>query len=231
MTAVAAPLSIEDLEQQPESVEQFLEPPRQVRITLSASATAPLRLDWNIGGKTGRNTTLFVKPGGSVVQPLAKAEVWLGPFSTPERYLKAKDEAERSRLKDFWRLEKARVLNKWDYPRPQNHMKDGTNPTGPHRFPDVSVTILEADGSELEPMRLHQLYKLGEFDNFWTPDKFGPAESSEDVRAEYEARIAAQAAQHETEKSEMLQRLAKLEGMVGAVISSGKAEANANRSR
>lgn len=183
------------------------EAPRQCKIYLSKKATAPVMLTWN-PGKGGVQTRIKLEPGKSVIQPLSKAEVWFGPFTVPERYAAATSPKEKESLQEFWRTEKSRVLNRYDYPR--QHLRDGFAPIARHRFPDVTVTVVEADGTENEPIRLHQLYKIGD----WDQTEFATNETINEVKAHYEERLSEQKEKYESQISSMNGQIARIEGLL-----------------
>lgn len=223
--AVDPSQSIEDIDQLPESTDIDERPPRQCKIMLSADAPRAIPLDWHPGGGNGnygRNSRIWLQPGKSVVQPLWKVEAWFGPFTLPERFRAARSEAEKDELRSFWRNEKSRVLDRFDYVRPTNHLKDGTNPIGAHRLPHLTMIVIEPDGAENPPIDLHKLYKIGEFDEVWTEDKFAHPEDPNAIREQYEARLAEMKGQHESERAADRERLARLEGQIAAVLASGK---------
>lgn len=189
-----------------------IEAERQCRITLAADALHPVDLEWNPGGRNGKLTRITLEPGKSVVQPLSKAQVWFGPFAVPLEYAQTDDERRKEGLRNFWATEKARYLNRYDYPR--KSAKEMA-PTGPHRSPDVSVTIIEADGSEHEPIRLHQLYKIGEWDP--NKDSFAPQETADEIEARYKAELD----ERDGEVAALRRQVAELAGMVKGVVAAG----------
>jgi hypothetical protein len=189
---------------------------KQCRISLSPKAEKPLPLFWNVGGKHGRDTVITVEPGKSVTQPLSKCQVWFGPFSVPGEFATA-DERRKEKLRKFWAEEKERYLKRYDYPRPTSMVKDGYEPIGPHRSPDVTITIIEEDGTEQPPIRLHQLYKIGDWDPL--KEKFDRHETAEQVKARYEAELAAVSAKYEREVADMRLALQEVKGLVkGAAL-------------
>jgi ABC-type hemin transport system substrate-binding protein len=99
--------------------------------------------------------------------------------------------------------------------------KGGYEPTGPHRSPDVTITIIENDGTENEPIRLYQMYKIGEFDPL--VDTFGNKETAEQVEARYKAELESNAAKYEEELRMTRMALAEVKGMVNVLA--GKATA------
>jgi hypothetical protein len=179
-----------------EQSKDVIEAEKQCRITLHPDAPREYHFNWH-PGKGGRNTVLVIKPGQSIVQPLSKAQAHFGPFSIPREYAKTTDERRKNALRDTWVSEKTRALCRFDYERPLSVKRDGYEPIGPHRFPHVIVTVLEADGTEHAPMDLHELYKIGEHDPL--KDSFGPKESVAEVKAKYEAQLDEAASAHAKE--------------------------------
>lgn len=193
---------------------QQVQADKQCRIYLHESVDKPLPLSWNVGGKHGRDTVITVEPKTKgVVQPLAKAQAWFGPFTVPLEYRGA-DEGRKDKLRKFWAEEKKRALDRYDYPRPLSYAKDGMNPTGPHRFPNVIVEIIEDDGSTSGAIHLHKLYKIGEFDEAFPLASFGPKESADEIKSRYEAELSTVASNHEREMAEMRRQLAEIGGLV-----------------
>jgi len=223
VSATLQHLDIADLDQAAtiDHSKEQVQADKQVRIRLSADAKLPLQLFWNVGGKHGRDTVITIEPGKSIVQPLSKAQVWFGPFSVPMEFATA-DERRKEKLRGFWAIEKARYLNRYDYPRPTSMTKDGYEPTGPHRSPDVYITIIEPDGQELPEIRLHQLYKIGEWDPL--KDKFTQKESAEDIKARYERELDEIKRERDRELGEMKEQIAKLGGLVQGRLFTEKAK-------
>lgn len=183
---------------------------RQVRVTLSKDAPHRIDLSWNTGGRFGRREPLYLNPGKSVVLPLDRASAFFGPFAWILELETATDEQRRSALKYTIQKESQRILNQYDYDRPLSKGKDGYEPIGPHRFPDVTVTIINADDSEEGPLRLHEIYRVGEFDPL--KDQLVPRES-----------IAEKEAEHKRERDQDRREIDELKGMVrGALAGTGK---------
>ena len=206
-TAILPLEEIEELERDQATPGVVDQAPKQCRIFLSPQAKEPIMLTWH-PGPGGVRTRIRLEPGKSVVQPLAKAEVWFGPFTVPERYAAATDPQEKEALQRFWREEKDRVLKRYDYPR--QHLRDGFKPIGPHRFPDVTVTVIEPDGTEGEPIRLHQLYRIGEWDTI----EYASQETAEEVREKYEEILEKQRREYESRIADMARQIARIEGLI-----------------
>jgi hypothetical protein len=215
VNAVDDILDIDDIDSRSVELKSqgYIDAERQVKIYLAASAPAPIKLEWNAGGRNGRQTIIELKPGHMIVQPLGKAEAWFGPFSKPKEYAQTSDERKRESLRNLYRTERERYLLRYDWPRmsgrgQQPNMQKG----GHHRSPDIIVTIVNADGTEEVPISLHQLYKIGE----WDPEKdtFGIVESADDIRAKYEAKIIEERQHHDDQVSALRRELAELAGLV-----------------
>lgn len=200
---------------------------RQCRVELSKDWPRMVPLNWNVGGRGGRETQIPLHPGGHVVQPLAKMQVWFGPFSIPAEYAQTTDEGRKERLRRTWAEEKSRYLNRYDYPRPASMQKDGVEPIGPHRSPDVTVTIIEADGSESEPIRLYQLYKIGEFDPL--KDTFGERETAAQVEERYKAELATVSARYEADQAAMRAQVSEMAGLLKGFMAGTAQTAAANQ--
>lgn len=208
-----AVLSIEDLESEAilRQAKGIVEAERQCRISLAATWPRAVPLDWNAGGPNGRRTVIPLEPGKSVVQPLPKAQVWFGPFAIPMEFATA-DERRKDHLRKFWADEKARYLNRFGYPHKKSGYHPDMTPIGPHLSPDVTITILEADGSESDPIRLYELYKIGEFDPL--KDEFGIHETADQVEERYKAELAAVSDRYERDQAEMKTKMAEMAGML-----------------
>lgn len=213
-------LSIEELDRDAasEQAKQFILAERQCRMTLAADWPRPVALEWH-PGKVGQRTMLWLHPGKSIVQPIGKVQCWFGPFPVYFQIRVETDEKKKQRLRDTWKTERERYLNRYDYPRGTGRgVKPDMTPSGPHRSPDVTVTILEADGTESEPIRLYELYRLGEFDPL--KDTFIQKESAEQVEARYKAEGAAMNERYEREAQEFRMQVAELKGLIGAKVAS-----------
>lgn len=217
--ASASALSRMDRERTLNESKEVVQGEKQCRITLSPSAPHSIELPWH-GGKGSRPTVIVLEPGKSVVQPLSRSQVWFGPFAKYAEYEASTDEKHRADLRDFITLETERYLKRYDYPRGDGRgYHPDMRPTAPHRSPDVTVTILEADGSEQEPIRLHELYEIGEFDPL--KDTFGPKETPEDVAKRYESKLAEYEATVQAHRREM----AELKGIVKGSLMHGEKSA------
>jgi hypothetical protein len=209
---MTAHLTLADLDANVEQheAEQNEERQRTVRVTLAKDAPHRLDLSWNTGGRFGRREPLYLNPGKSVVLPLDRASVFFGPFAWILELETCTDEARRAALKYTITTEAARILNMYDYDRPISKGKDGYEPIGPHRFPDVTVTILNADDTEEKPMRLHEIYGKGAFDPL--KDQLVPRET-----------IADREAKHAEERNRDRREIDELKGMVrGALAGTGR---------
>lgn len=211
--AASATLSRMDRERVLDASKDVVQGEKQCRITLSPDAPHALELSWH-GGRGSRATMIVLEPGKSIVQPLGKAQAWFGPFSLYAEYENTHDERKRNDLAQFISTETKRFLDRYDYPRGDGRgYHPDMRPSGPHRAPDVTVTILEADGTEQEPIRLHELYEIGAFDPL--RETFTVKESTEDVAAAYERKLAERDGLIEQYRREM----AELKGIVkGSVL-------------
>lgn len=178
---------------------------RQCRIELGPNRTTPLALPWNLMGK---KTVFVLSPvqGGKrmCVVPLERAQAWFGFFTLERAIDQERDPKRKNLLLNTYREERERALNTWgDYPRPRK-LSEGTEPIGPHRFPDVICTVIEQDGTEWDPIRLHEQYRIGDFDTLQFNDP-----------------IAEQNAALETERAERSKldlELAEMKGQMKALL-------------
>lgn len=184
------------------------------RITLAADAPEHYDIDWCEG--LGKKNILYVlEPGKSIVWPLNKARSYFGPFDIQEQYEKTTDEKAINEMRTLISTEKARYVNRYDYPR----NREG-QPVGPHRSPDVTISLIGANGRDEKPVRLYEMYGLGEFDDY----TFDHKPSVEELEAKYTAQLEAKDAEIAKERQEMAERMARLEGrfdgaVAGAVAS------------
>ena len=215
MSAQLLDIEAIDREALAEQSRGMVEAEKQCRIELASDWPRTVPLKWNVGGRHGRDTVINLEPGHSVVQPLSKAQVWCGPFAIPKEYAASTDDRVKKRLRDLWVRERTRILNQYDYPRGERGYKPDMAPTGPHRFPHFIVTVENADGTKDEPIDLHQMYKIGEWDPI--KDSFKPKESVDAVRAKYEAELEERAKYYEREQAELKAKLAEMAGMIKGV--------------
>jgi hypothetical protein len=136
-------------------------------IRLASDWPRPLVLAWTQGvvGKTiGSKTKRTLKPGDKTLLDIARAQAYFGMFTLPHDIEDVMDEKRRAGMLQQFDDMKARTLLQWgDFPKSSNHMKDGNEPLGPCRFPDVFVTVIEADGERWPEMRLRDLYGWGDY--------------------------------------------------------------------
>lgn len=216
--------SIEDIDRQEllETSKAQTEPDKQCRITLAKDwkrgdpeHRRRIMLPWNPGGPRGRLSVIELAPGKSVVRPLWQAMAWFGPFGLLYDFQKAETETQKQYFREKYAAEKMRILNQYDYPRPTSMGRaNSVEPVGPHRFPDVTCTVIDNEGNDMPEMRLHKLYKIGEFDEAYPIDSFGKTESVEDVKAKYEAELSASALAHQKEMQALHAQMKELGGMV-----------------
>lgn len=161
------------------------------------------------GSRRARDIDLF--KGKSIDVDIKRARAWLGWFTVPHDIEGERNETKVREMNEFFAIERARTLLTFgDYPRPRKY-GDGIDPIGPHRMPDFVATVIEADGSEWEPIRLHELYKIGEFDplQFTDPDAV--------LTAKYEETVA---------ENDMLKKmLAEMQGQIKGIAAMVKAGA------
>lgn len=201
-----------------EQIAAYVLSERQCRITLSADWPRIVPLAWH-PGKVGKPSVIPLAPGKSVIQPLGKTQCWFGPVATYFDIKVATDEKKKQTLRDLYKAERTRYLDRYDYPRGDGKgAKPIMTPSGPHRSPDVTITILEADGTESEPVRLYELYKIGEFDPI--KDTFFVKESPEQIEARYQAELASVNERYEREVLDFRMQLAELKGLIGSKTAS-----------
>ena len=204
---------------------------RQCRVSLAADwregqpdMLRIVQLRWNPGGPNGRDTLKLLRPGKSLTMPLWQAQSYFGPFALNFDYAMAESEAARERIKAAYEHEKHRILNQYGYPLPLSKSRDGMEPIGPHRFPDITVSVIEDDGTEQPEIRLHELYEIGAWDKTYPLDSFGVKETPAQVEARMASELAAKDAQHAAELTGRDKQFAELSGMVKglAVAVAGK---------
>jgi hypothetical protein len=189
---------------------------KMCRITLSKDSPRPYEWSHCTGRGPRTTTRQILKPGESLVRTLDMAESHFGPFSRFAEYMNTTDERLLDALRDRISIESARYLMRYDYPRESGEgYKPKMTPTGPHRSPDMTMTVIAADGTESEPIRLYEVYGIGEFDDL--KDSFAPKETQASIEARFQAELHA--------KDEVLadyrRELAKLSGMVEGLIAVG----------
>jgi hypothetical protein len=195
---------------------------RTVRVTLSKQAKHRVDLSWNPGGRFGRKQPLFLQPGHTVVLPIDRAGHFFGPFAQMLELETVTEEDRREQLVQTIRNETKRVLNQYDYERPLSKGKDGYEPIGPHRFPDVSVVIVNADDTEEKPMRLHELYQIGD----WDPlrDQLVKRESIDDMEKRHKQELETVEKKAAEDVRELRLETAKALGMVKGLSEAVKAK-------
>jgi hypothetical protein len=133
-------------------------------------ARATVDISWHPGivsqFQRGRRIEKYLMRGDEkpAVVPLERALSIFGPFTVPRELATVRDPRKREELEELYAEGKARALvAHGDYPRPRK-FQDGQHEIGPHRFPHVIAVVVSADGSESEPYDLHEVYKIGEYD-------------------------------------------------------------------
>lgn len=217
-------LTLADLDANVErqEVEEIQERQRTVRCILAKTAPHRVDLSWNVGGRFGTREPLYLYPGKSVVLPLDRASHFFGPFAWILELQTCTDEARRAALKYTVRRESDRILKQYDYERPMSKGKEGYEPIGPHRFPDVTVTILNADDTEEAPLRLHQLYCIGEFDPL--KDQLVPRETIEKKDQRHADELADTKKKAEDDIRELERKVYQAMGKVEGVVAVAKAK-------
>src|SRR5215469_1785486 len=154
-----------DRERQISRDSEVVEAAKMVNVHLSADWPRPIEIGWCMG-RGHKNTLVIVRPGQTVVQPLDRMRSLFGPFDLFEIYRNETSEKKLEAYREILATESARVLNRYDYERLAGEgYKPKMTPTAPHRFPDLTMTILNSDGTTEPPLRLHELYGIGEFDD------------------------------------------------------------------
>lgn len=140
---------------------------RLVEIRLAATWPRPLRLPWNqgvVGQSIGARTRRTLNPGDTTTIDVGRACAYFGVFTVPHDLAGIYDEKRREAFVLMYEAEKTRAILTWgEYPRSINHMRDGNEPLGPARLPDVYLTVIETDGSRWPEIRLRDLYDLGDY--------------------------------------------------------------------
>lgn len=191
-----------------------VEAAKMARVYLAPSWPRPVELPWCLG-RGHKSTLVILRPGHSVDQPLDKVRSWFGPFDLFKVYEQCTNEKELEGLREIIAVESARYLNRYDYERLAGEgYKPKMTPTAPHRSPDVTITVLNSDGSTEEPVRLHEVYGIGEFDDI----QFEKRESLEEITARYERELAAKDEAHRAELHRLETGQAELAGLVKGLI-------------
>lgn len=192
----------------------------------NAQKPRAIELPW-CKGLGSPKTLLILRPGATIEQPLDKCHAWFGPFDLFKEY-----EAELHKvptnekliaaMRDRIASESARYLTRYDYPRGNGRgSQPDMTPVGPHRSPDITIQVLDAEGNHDEPIRLYEVYQIGEFDEL--AGTFQQPESQEQI----ESRFQAQLLEKDREVAAMRRELAQLAGMVKgvALTAAGKGKA------
>lgn len=189
---------------------------KMCRITLSKNAEHAYEWSHCTGRGPRTTTRQIIHPGESVMRTLDMAESHFGPFSRFAEYMNTTDERLLDVLRDRISIESARYLMRYDYPREAGEgYKPKMTPTGPHRSPDMTMTVIAANGSESEPIRLYEVYGIGEFDDL--KDSFATKETQASIEARFQAELRA--------KDELLadyrRELAEFRGVVQGLTIAG----------
>jgi len=210
---------------------------RMYRCTLAADykqgeleENRALILKWNPGGQYGRTQVTVLLPGKSITVPKGRAFGWFGPFHVVEEFEHEKDPRKIDRLVQFWKEEKARILLLYGYPMKAEGYRPDLTPIAPHRFPPISITPLNEDGTEGAVINLHRIYEIGAFDQNWPLDSFVKKETPEEVRAQMQAELGRVSATYEAEARALRLQMAEVLGMAKVMATNSGAAPAASES-
>ena len=206
-----------DQERSLDKVTDAVERAKSCRISLAADAPRAVPLRWLVG-RLAQESLILLKPGQSVIQPIDKVRAWFGPFDLFKVYEETRDEKKLSELREIISTESARYLSRYGYPMDHGVKAKviDLTPSGPHRSPDVTITVLNADGTEDAPVRLYEIYGLGEFDEH--ASTFVKPESEAEIKARFEAQLREKDEQHAAEIAEFKRNQAEIAGIVKGFI-------------
>lgn len=139
--------------------------PRSCRVELASSWAHPITIAWKRDARTQR-VGVRLQPGKTVNVPLEYAMAEFGMFNIPQLIEEETDVRRKQKLAEQYVESIARSILRWgDYPRLAHYAAGMTyEAIGPARFPDITVTIIDPQGEiEYEPIRLRDLYDLGEY--------------------------------------------------------------------
>lgn len=184
------------------------------RVALAENANRAVELSW-LRGLGAKKELLILRPGKSLDLPLDRCHIWFGPF---DRFAEYEEEINRpipnekviGVLRDHISNETARILNQWGYPYKGRGYHPDMTPIGPHRFPDVTITVMNAEGEDDAPIRCHEVYGVGEFDE----TEFASMDSEEAIRNRYETQLR----ERESEVEAMRREMAEMRGLVKGVV-------------
>jgi hypothetical protein len=184
------------------------------RVSLAENAKIPVELSW-LRGLGAKKELLILRPGKALDLPLDRCHIWFGPF---DRFAEYEEEINRpipnekviGVLRDHIATESARILFQWGYPYKGRGYHPDMTPIGPHRFPDVTIQTLNAEGENGDPIRCHEVYGIGEFDE----TEFSTMETEDQIRQRYETQLR----ERESQVEEMRREVAKLTGLVQGVV-------------
>ena len=193
-------------------------PETTCRITLAADWPRPVELRW-CAGRMQRETIVLLHPGKTLEQPIGRVRAWFGPFDLHLDYLAMPDGPKRERMRDFISLEITRFVSRFDWPRGNGR---GLNPNmekvGHNRAPDVTIQKLDIEGNHPDPIRIYEIYKLGEFDP--EKDNFGTKKSVAEIEAEYKAQLDERDREVREMRVALAQLTGKFEGAVAGAVAS-----------
>ena len=193
-------------------------PETTCRITLAKDWPRPVELKW-CGGWRQRETLLLLHPGKTLEQPIGRVRAWFGPFDLHLDYQEMPDGPKREKMRDFIAMEITRFVQRYDWPRGNGR---GLNPNmekvGHNRAPDVSIQKLNAEGNHPAPIRIYEIYKLGEFDP--EKDNFGVKKSAAEIEAEFKAQLDERDRELREMRLAVAQLSGKFEGAVAGAVAS-----------
>jgi hypothetical protein len=194
------------------------EPETTCRIALSSEWPQAVTLKWCMGWRQPE-TRLALHPGKTIEQPIGRARAWFGPFDLHLDYAEMPDGPKRERMRDFIAMEITRFVLRYDWPRGTGR---GLNPNmekmGHDRAPDVTIQKLNPEGKHPDPIRIYEVYKLGEFDP--EKDNFGTKKSAAEVEAEFKAQLDERDRELREMRLAVAQLTGKFDGAVAGAVAS-----------
>ena len=191
-------------------------PETTCKIALAKDWPRPVELRWCAGYRQ-RETILLLHPGKSLEQPIGRTRAWFGPFDLHLDYLAMPDGPKRENMRDFISQEITRFVMRYDWPRGTGR---GLNPNmekaGHNRAPDVTIQKLDPEGNHPEPIRIYEIYKLGEFDP--EKDNFKTKKSAAEIEAEFKAQLDERDRELREMRLALSQLSGKFEGAVAGAV-------------
>lgn len=172
--------------------------------------TRVVKLNW-CAGLRQPNTVQMLRPGKTLVLPLDKCRSWFGPFDMFRIYesecmRNPRDERVISEMEQLIAGESARYLTRYDYPYDGRGRSPDMTPIGPHRSPDVTITIINEDGENDAPIRLYEQYGIGEYDE----SEFKTRETEQQIRERFQSELRS--------KDEAIQRLSEKQSELAGLL-------------